>query len=289
MTLVTRPQPQPVRASLAIPRVALTNTKTFHLPCEPANLTGPIDQLLVTTKSNQVLQALEEVSPRLSASTKIVLLHNGMGTLEPAQQLFTPEQIYCGVTTEGAYQQQPANNEATESSKQLVYAGQGSTEIGQIGQAVAPGWVQPLLDSSLGFSWQSSIEVVLWRKLLINCAINPLTAIHNCRNGELLRNPTLNAKLHLLVAELTQVANAIGHKQLANNLIEIVQQVLTLTQDNFASMQQDLHHHRATEIAYINGYLCEQAKLHGIATPLNEELVAAVQRLEQAYAATESP
>ena len=60
VTLVTRPKPDPVRASLEIQRVHLSTTKNFILACEPANLANPIQQLLVTTKSNQVLQALAD-------------------------------------------------------------------------------------------------------------------------------------------------------------------------------------------------------------------------------------
>lgn len=283
VTLVTRPKPDPVRVNLEIQRAHLSTTKIFVLASESANFANPIQQLLVTTKSNQVLQALADIGPRLNSTSKIVLLHNGMGTLEAAQQQFSPAQIYCGTTTEGAYRSTARLTAGTqETSSQLIYAGQGTTEIGQMGQSTAPTWIQPLINSSLGFSWQSNIEEVLWRKLLINCAINPLTAIHNCRNGELLANPTLKAELRLIVEELANVAKAVGHQRLASNLFAVVQQVLTQTQDNYASMQQDVQHQRATEIAYINGYLCARAKAKGIATPLNENLVRAVQQLDQA-------
>lgn len=259
-----------------VTREHLSERKSFTLPCEPANLVSPIQQLLVTTKSNQVQQALADIGPRLNAETKIILLHNGMGTLKAAQEQFAKAQIYCGVTTEGAYQQ-------TRPSRQLIYAGLGTTDIGQIGQSTPPTWMCSLLDSSLGFSWHSDIEGVQWRKLLINCAINPLTAMHGCRNGELLSNPALQAQLRLVVAELEAVANAVGHPSLGSNLFDLVEMVATQTQANYSSMQQDVQHHRATEIAYINGYLCEQARQSGVATPMNSGLVAAIQHIEQNY------
>ena len=31
--------------------------------------------------------------------------------------------------------------------------------------------------------WSADIDTVLWRKLAINCAINPVTALHRCRTG----------------------------------------------------------------------------------------------------------
>lgn len=273
-TLVTRSQPEPATASLVVTRLHQGKRTAFTLPCEPANLPSPIQRLLVTTKSNQVQQALADVGPRLNAETKIILLHNGMGTLKAAEKQLSAAQIYCGVTTEGAYQQ-------TRPSRQLIYAGQGTTDIGQIGQQSPPTWMRSLLDSNLGFSWQSDIEAVQWRKLLINCAINPLTAIHGCRNGELISDPALQAQLRLVVAELEAVANAVGHHALGENLFDLVEVVATQTQANYSSMQQDVQHRRATEIAYINGYLCEQARLVGVETPMNSGLVAAIKHIEQ--------
>lgn len=276
LTLVTRSQPEPAKSSFVVTREDLNESKSFTLACEPANLLKPIQRLLVTTKSNQVQQALVDIGPRLNAETKIILLHNGMGTLKAAQEQFSPAQIYCGVTTEGAYLQ-------TRPLRQLIYAGHGTTDIGQIGQTTPPAWIRSLLDSSLGFSWQRDIEVVQWRKLLINCAINPLTAIHGCRNGELLSIPALQAQLRLVVTELEAVAAALGYQSLASNLFDLVEQVATQTQANYSSMQQDVQHQRATEIAYINGYLCEQARLMQVATPMNNGLVAAIQHIEQTY------
>ncbi len=276
MTLVTRSQLEPASASLEVTREHLSERKSFTLPCEPANLPSPIQRLIVTTKSNQVQQALADVSPRLNAQTKVILLHNGMGTLKAAEEHLSAAQIYSAITTEGAYQQ-------TQPSRQLIYAGQGTTEVGQLGQPMPPAWMHSLLDSSLGFIWHSDIATVQWRKLLINCAINPLTAIHGCRNGELISNPALLAQLRLVVAELEAVANAVGHHRLGENLFDLVEMVATHTQANYSSMQQDVQHQRATEIAYINGYLCEQARLVGVETPMNSGLVAAIKHLEHNY------
>lgn len=278
-TLVTRKRAEPARSQLELQRHHAGETKSFTLSIEPTNLNAPIQQLLVTTKSNQVLQALADIKPRIRPQTKIVLLHNGMGVLEALQKDFGADQLYPGVTTEGAYQQTTDN----VSDPQLVYAGQGITQIGQLGQPKAPEWIQPLLDRPLGYSWHSNIEQALWRKLLVNCAINPLTAIHNRRNGDLLSNPKLRSELDQVLQELAQVARAVGQAELADNLTELVHQVIEGTKDNFASMQQDIQHHRATEIGQINGYLCAQAAVNGIPTPINQTLIEAVSRLEAAY------
>jgi 2-dehydropantoate 2-reductase len=34
--------------------------------------------------------------------------------------------------------------------------------------------------------WSTDILTRLWRKLALNCAINPLTVLHDCQNGGLL-------------------------------------------------------------------------------------------------------
>ncbi len=38
-------------------------------------------------------------------------------------------------------------------------------------------------------AWHNNIRAEMWRKLAVNCVINPLTALWNCPNGKL-RHPS---------------------------------------------------------------------------------------------------
>ena len=114
---------------------------------------------------------------------------------------------------------------------------------------------------------------------MINCAINPLTAIHGCRNGELLENPQRRQETQALITELAAVSAAAGFAQLALTLQEAVTEVIRATADNTSSMRQDLERGRATEIDAITGYCCRRATALNVPTPLNHQLLQKVQRL----------
>ena len=49
--------------------------------------------------------------------------------------------------------------------------------------------------------WEARIDEFLWRKLAVNCAVNPLTARHGCLNGELLERTALTRELELVCVE----------------------------------------------------------------------------------------
>lgn len=53
-----------------------------------------------------------------------------------------------------------------------------------------PAWLADLRQAGIAHDWSLDILSRLWRKLALNCAINPLTVLHDCRNGETARAPS---------------------------------------------------------------------------------------------------
>ena len=110
-------------------------------------------------------------------------------------------------------------------------------------------------------------------KLCINSAINALTAVHGCRNGELLSNPALGRELDLLCTEISQLCRARGMPEMARSIADDVKEVAAATAANRSSMAQDVAAGRETEIDFINGYLCQIARRAGVAVPFNARLL----------------
>ncbi|MFT7914881.1 ketopantoate reductase C-terminal domain-containing protein, partial [Salmonella enterica] len=71
----------------------------------------------------------------------------------------------------------------------------------------APAWLSELNLAGIAQTWSTEILSRLWRKLALNCAINPLTVLHDCRNGELLQHP---GQLAALSEELGRLLVASG-------------------------------------------------------------------------------
>ncbi|MCN7810225.1 2-dehydropantoate 2-reductase [Escherichia coli] len=120
----------------------------------------------------------------------------------------------------------------------------------------------------------------LWRKLAVNCVINPLTATWNCPNGELRHHPQ---EIIQICEEVAAVIEREGHHTSAEDLRDYVMQVIDATAENISSMLQDIRALRHTEIDYINGFLLRRARAHGIAVPENTRLFEMVKRKESEY------
>lgn len=225
-----------------------------------------IDHLVLSVKAGQTQQALLPWRERLAPNATLVCLQNGMGQLDGVD-LPAGVNVVAAITTNGAFR---------EGSSVRVVA-QNSTFLGN-GNALPPAWLEELLPHWSGLEWCEDIRRQQLYKLAINALINPLTALHHCRNGELLA-PEKSAELVALAAEVDAIITHIepgwpGHS------LERVLQVAAQTAGNVSSMLADVRAGRATEIAYINGWLVTQAYAAGLAAPLNRALVARVGALQ---------
>lgn len=98
---------------------------------------GGIDSLFVTTKGPAVLPALQQLLPRLSTDSTIVLLQNGGGIVDSLiSNLFPDENLrpnfVVGVNTHGSYLKSVRRPVGTTSAMHTVWAGVGSIPFGVV-------------------------------------------------------------------------------------------------------------------------------------------------------------
>lgn len=233
------------------------------LAAETADATTPILRLVVATKSYAALPAVESVRHRLQPDAEIFLLQNGLGSQQAIADAFPACRVYCISVTDGAWR---------PSEQELIWAGRGHNIIGPLHPDIpAPDWLSSL-PASIATSWQPDIMPVLWRKLAVNCAINPFTLIYDCRNGEVPERA--DGWLTECLAELQQLLTLQG---VQGDLDQQVHSVILATANNSSSTRQDLHAGRRTELDYILGYACRAAHAAGLATPALDRLHRAAQ------------
>jgi 2-dehydropantoate 2-reductase len=244
----------------------------IQLPISATGDIAAITHLLVTTKAYDVSNAVADVAHRLDERCQLLLLVNGMGLAEALHLDHPALDIYCGTTTEGAYRVAP---------RHIHHAGTGQTRIGKAGQRGPAPWFGQWPRAIDNCTWDAAIDEALWLKLAINCAINPLTAIHDCRNGELAQRQHLTSELNELCNEIATISRAAGFENTAANLKQAVNAVVAGTADNHSSMLQDVRAGRRTEIDHITGYLLAAARRHGIAAPHNTTLLASIHDIDR--------
>lgn len=238
----------------------------FDIPAQTVDDPEPIARLLVACKAYDAARAVASIASRLAPDAELLLLQNGLGSQEAVAALVPHAQCTFVSSTEGAYRDRDFG---------VVFAGQGANWLGSEPQRPAPAWLDELTVAGIPHQWTTDILERLWRKLALNCAINPLTVLHGCRNGALQGHAD---EVTALCNELAAVLNGCGQPTAAVGLHEEVQRVIKATADNYSSMHQDVAQGRRTEISYLLGYLCTAAAERGCeASGLNrlrEQMIA---------------
>ena len=230
-----------------------------------------ISNLLITTKSYDALAAFNSVRERLTDNARVLLLHNGMGPQQAIAAQNPHLQVWAGSTTDGAY---------LNSAFELIRAGHGQTRIGNLNTPNDQSLSQQLAPCEPALHHSDNIHATLWQKLAINCAINPLTAIYRCRNGELASHAEYRAHMQVICHEVEQVASALNIPLFDQPLIDQACLVAEQTGENYSSMYQDVIHRRRSEIDTITGYLCLQAEQLNIEVTENQRLLSQIINLQ---------
>lgn len=235
-------------------------TRRYAIPAETAESGGPIHRLLVACKAYDAAPAVARLAPRLAEGAELVLLQNGLGSQDEVADQAPLARCIFASSTEGAFR---------EDDWRVRFAGHGFNWLGDPANPTPPEWFDDLNDAGIPGEWTVDIFTRLWRKLALNCAINPLTVLHDCQNGGLLGHLD---EVEALSTELAELLRRCGQPEAAADLDEEVLRVILATAANYSSMYQDVRAGRRTEVHYLLGHACRAAERHGMALPRLEHL-----------------
>jgi 2-dehydropantoate 2-reductase len=226
---------------------------------------------LVLVKSWQTTRAADQLQMCMAKDGLVVTLQNGLGNREILAERLGAARVALGSTTTGATLLGPGLAKA---------GGEGTLSIEEH-QRLAP-LKQALGRARFRLEFVPDARGLIWSKLVVNSAINPLTAILRVPNGQLLERPSARRLLHALARETAAVAQA-EHIQLASpDPVDMVEAVARGTAANHSSMFQDIQRGAPTEIDAICGAVTRAGMQHSIPTPLNSTCWQLVQALAEA-------
>lgn len=234
------------------------NTEISHIP--------PRTLLLLTTKAQDSVRAMSRVKPLLREDTVIVVLQNGLGNEEVVREVVRSDiEVIRGLTTMAAEFLKPGE----------IKAWKGETVIGK---SRTSDEICALFNScGLKTRVSENIREEVWSKLVLNCVVNPLTALFRVPDCEILSEP-LRWVRHSVVRECIEVAEAESvNINVEQN--EVDRRIQRYT--NLSSMCQDIIKGKKTEIEFLNGKIVELGLKHGIPTPVNQTLTCLIRFLEE--------
>ena len=231
-----------------------------RIAADPAECRG-VRCALVLVKAWQTERAAQQLAACLPAVGLALTLQNGWGNREALEQALGPDRVALGTTTLGATLLAPGVVRA---------GGQGPVTLGSHPR------VQPLANllRAAGFDVRLANDVagLAWGKLVINAAINPLTALLRAPNGQLLERPEARALMGLAASEAAAAGLAQGLHLPFDDPVAAAEDVARRTAVNHSSMYQDVQRGRPTEIDAICGAVVQAGERVGVATPVNRTL-----------------
>ncbi|MCS7233723.1 MAG: 2-dehydropantoate 2-reductase [Synergistetes bacterium] len=239
----------------------------------PQNV-GEVDLVIIFVKSYVTEEAVKFSLPLVGMDTLFLTLQNGLGNAEKIASIVGKDRVLCGTTTAGATLLGPGK---------VRYAGRGETTFGPFGQVNE----EKVIEIRDLFEKAGLAPILVddplrnvWRKLIINVGINPITAIAKVLNGRIPEDPNLKALSELLVEEACLVAKAEGYSFDTEEMKNVVLEVARRTARNRSSMLQDILNKRRTEIDAINGEVVSRGKKYGISVGANEAITLLIKFME---------
>ncbi|KAK9366396.1 ketopantoate reductase PanE/ApbA C terminal-domain-containing protein [Lipomyces kononenkoae] len=286
-----------------------------------------IYNLIVCTKAQDTLSAIKRLRDRrtIDAKANIVLLQNGLGLVEDIKALWPlPEyrpNIIVGINTHGCspglktfsilhrgigsiqYAVLPRyDTNKLPVPNMEVQSFQQQSRLNYISDSEnLQSWNTKFITRVLNSSPDLGAVQVTYKelfaaqidKMLINCCINPLTALMDVDNGEIGRSTYLMALSRMIIAEAASVLRNLPEMKIyfteyeleeLLNPITVWKKVVAVAKNtavNVSSMRQDIRNYKITEIDFLNGFIVQEGARRKIYTPVNRVITLLVKKLGQ--------
>ena len=245
--------------------------ETHTIKCDQAYISKSalqvLDVIILPVKQYQIERVLQDIAEYLDTKTTVLLLHNGMGGIQLVKKYLPNNPLLVATTTDGVYK---------ISTTGFIQTAVGQFDVGAIYEEIADedivgeeNVIKKYNHSTWDYLqyihpnifWRSDMAFALYQKLAVNAAINPLTALKNCKNGELVNYSEEVKKVKEEIFDLYEFMNL----PIDNHALSLhIDSVIQLTKENYSSMHQDFQNDRETEVEGILGFLLEKGKETGM-------------------------
>jgi 2-dehydropantoate 2-reductase len=231
-----------------------------------------VDWVLLCTKGHQTASTALWLARLCDPATRVAVLQNGIGHVARVAPLangatVVPVLVYY-------------NGERLAPDRvRLRHAGERDLAVAD--DADGHAFAALLEGTPLRFFFSDDFATLAWRKLLINAAANPITALTMQRQA-VLRRDDIHALCMALLDEAIAVARADGAKLADDEAVRTMTTLLTYPPEAGTSMYFDRLAGRSLEIEPLTGAIVAAGERLGIATPLNRALLTLLRAVSDA-------
>ena len=241
---------------------------TYKLKAVPSiNAIDDSTLIILTTKVHDSKNAIEPIKDLVKKDTIILCLQNGLNSEDIVKEIVGDKCLVIrGITAVGATFLEPGIVQFNNLSYTKI-------EKSPISKDLADNFNKCGLKANVS----ENIKEDIWKKLIVNCVLNPVSAILRIDNGAT-ADEKLNPLKTLIFDECLKVASKEGI-DVDIDSIETINKAIKGSR-NLSSMHQDIIKGKKTEIDYLNGAVVDLGKKYGIKCPVNDALIMIIKEME---------
>ncbi len=240
----------------------------FHAPVAATDVAGlcreydcnNFDLLILGAKGGATASILDEMESWLAQGNAPVLsIQNGVTNEELIEQRIGKERTIGGL---GIYISghivSPGHIKA-QGAGQIDFGAWPNAESNPTMAEFCHTLETVFTDAGIHIRLYDDVRYALWRKLVLNNGVNPLTALTDQKTGMITKDPILSHTVRTMMAETARAANAAGVK-LTDADVEEMFDLICNFGDIKTSMQVDMESGRSLEVNEICGPVIEYCK-----------------------------
>jgi 2-dehydropantoate 2-reductase len=240
---------------------------------EPAEIPWVPDVVLVCVKVYDTAARLGELVDRIG-SAPVVTIQNGLAQLEIIAGVVGADRMCAAPTYQAATKLRPGVIRHSANGETVFWA---DGELPEGARSLSEAMERAGMPVRIGDDGRRAS----WEKLIVTAGLNALAAVLHVPVGGLAQSATAKQFALRAAEEARRVAELEGVVFAPEEIAEAVDRVTGKTAKNYSSMLQDVLAGRPTEVEFVNGFVAQESRRHGVAAPLNEALRDLVQSLTE--------
>ena len=231
--------------------------------------------MVFAVKCSGLPAAIELARPLVGEGTALLSLLNGISSEQMLIDAFGAEHVlYCVAQ----------KMDAVKEGNAITYGHMGNLQIGLLG-----GGTSSLMERTLALLTAGGVPYELpedilhsqWSKLMLNTGVNQVTAAYGLSYAGIQKDGEPRRKMIAAMEEVRAVAAAEGVQLTEEEVRQWLISLDGLNPEGMTSMRQDRKAGRRTEVELFSGTIRRLGQAHGIPTPVNDELYAAIRKAEE--------
>ena len=233
--------------------------------------TGPVDLVLFCVKAYDNPEAADQIRPLIGPETVVLSVQNGIDNEEQIGKVIGPEHMLGCVSYVSSTIESPGVIAQTAGPGKIIL---GEMEGGTSHRTET--LKDTLQNAGITTELHSEIQVALWQKFVAICSINGITALTRLPLGDILACAETSRFLKGTMKEVEAVARASGAALPEGCVDQSMDFFSNMEPSARGSMYYDLAAGRRLELEVLNGTVVRLGNAHGIPTPFNFCIYAAL-------------